>query len=61
MLAASVVASNAADDIQIDDSRFDWSGSYVGGVIGYGMAETMHCDPSFPMPNPGISQSNQQS
>jgi outer membrane immunogenic protein len=26
------------------DSSYDWSGIYAGGVVGYGWAESQHCD-----------------
>ena len=41
LAVAVVTVSNtqAADDIQIDDSRFDWSGWYFGAHAGYGTGD----------------------
>lgn len=41
-LLATSNAANAADPVP--DYGYDWSGFYVGGVAGYGWADSQHCD-----------------
>lgn len=48
MFAASVGLSHAADDVQIEDGRFDWAGSYFGALVSYNSIEDDWVDPALP-------------
>ncbi|MEM9332717.1 MAG: outer membrane beta-barrel protein [Pseudomonadota bacterium] len=57
-LVACSTNSYSADEIKSEGaSKEDWSGFYLGGVLGYGFGEADHCDTTlgvFPCPSPGF-------